>query len=203
MRSTHLPTRRGPQRQRGIVLFVALIVMVALSLAAVALVRSVDTTNAVIGNLSFRMASILPGNFAVEKAAAALFKSEDIANVVRIANLDADFPGENYFASRQAGEDARGVPAKLQKKSAYPFAVIQANDSATGQNTEIRYVIERMCTAAGAATVATCDLLPPKFSDAGTENKEHFIFPGAPFYRVTIRVDGPQNTASFLQATLK
>ena len=200
-----IPARFGPRprQQRGIVLFIALIVMVALSLAAVALVRSVDTTNAVIGNLSFRMASILPGNLAVEKAAAALFQSEDIANAVRIADLNADFPGENYYASRQAGEDSRGVPAKLQKKSAYPFPVIQAKNSATGQNTEIRYVIERMCTAAGAPTVATCDLLPPKFTNAGTVNESPFTFPGAPFYRVTIRVDGPQNTASFLQATLK
>jgi len=203
MRSIFNPGRTRPRQQRGVVLFIALIVMVALSLAAIALVRSVDTTSAVIGNLSFRMASILPGNLAVEKAAAALFQSEDIASAVRIADLNADFPGENYYATRQAGEDARGVPAKLQKKSAYPFLPLTANDSATGQNTEIRYIIERMCAAAGPPTVATCDLLPPKFSDAGTENKEHFTFPGAPFYRVTIRVDGPQNTASFLQATLK
>jgi len=192
----------GPRQQRGIVLFIALIVMVALSLAAVALVRSVDTTNAVIGNLSFRMASILPGNLAVETAAAALFQDQDIANAIRIANLNADFPGENYYASKQA-EDSRGVPATLQKKSAYPFAVLQANDSTTGQNTEIRYVIERMCIAAGPPTPATCDLLPPKFTSAGTLNESPFVFPGAPFYRVTIRVDGPQNTASFLQATLK
>ena len=58
------------QAQRGVVLFIALIVMVALSLAAVALVRSIDTTNAVIGNLGFRMSSILPANLAVESATA-------------------------------------------------------------------------------------------------------------------------------------
>jgi len=190
-------------RQQGVVMFIALIVMVALSLAAIALVRSVDTTNAVIGNLSFRMASILPGNLAVEKAAAALFKDADIANAVRIADLTADFAGENYYASRQVGEDARGIPAKLQKKSAYPFAVLTANDSATGQQTEIRYVIERMCTAAGPPTVATCELIPPKPAPGTTIGDEAFSFPGSPFYRVTIRVDGPQNTASFLQATLK
>ena len=190
-------------RQQGVVMFIALIVMVALSLAAIALVRSVDTTNAVIGNLSFRMASILPGNLAVEKAAAALFKDADIANAIRIADLTADFAPENYYASRQVGEDARGIPAKLQKKSAYPFAVLTANDSATGQQTEIRYVIERMCTAAGPASVATCDLIPPKPSPGTTIGDEAFAFPGSPFYRVTIRIDGPQNTASFLQATLK
>lgn len=184
-------------------MFIALIVMVALSLAAIALVRSVDTSNAIVGNLSFRMASILPGNLGVEKAAAALFQDADIANAVRIPDHNADWAAENYFASRQPGEDSRGVPLKLQKKANYPFAVLSAQDSATGQATEIRYVIERMCTQAGVPTVATCELLPPKFNPGGTENEEKFGFDGAPFYRVTIRVDGPQNTASFLQATLK
>ena len=60
-----------------------------------------------------------------------------------------------------------------------------------------------MCTQAGVPTVATCELLPPKFNPGTTVGDEAFTFPGSPFYRVTIRVDGPQNTASFLQATLK
>ena len=112
------PSRR--HRQRGVVMFIALIVMVALSLAAIALVRSVDTTNAIVGNLSFRMASILPGNLGVEKAAAALFQDADIASAVRIPDHNADCAAENYFASRQPGEDARGIPLKLQKKAELP-----------------------------------------------------------------------------------
>src|SRR5207302_1311973 len=74
-----LPPSLGPRRQRGVVLFVALIIMVAMSLAAVALIRSVDTTSAVIGNLAFRQASVLPANMAVENAAAALFSDADPA----------------------------------------------------------------------------------------------------------------------------
>jgi Tfp pilus assembly protein PilX len=205
MKLAYLPssaTTARPRQQRGVVMFIALIVMVALSLAAIALVRSVDTSNAVVGNLSFRMASILPGNLAVEKAAAALFKDADIASAVRIPDTNADYAAENYYASRQGGEDARGIPVKLQKKSNYPFAVLTTNDSAS-QPTEIRYVIERMCTQAGVPTVATCELLPPKFNPGTTVGDEAFTFPGSPFYRVTIRIDGPQNTASFLQATLK
>ena len=49
----HLGAGRMPvrmSRQRGVVLFIALIVMVAMSLAAIALMRSVDTTTAVIGS---------------------------------------------------------------------------------------------------------------------------------------------------------
>src|SRR6266568_3818485 len=90
--------------QRGVVLFIALIVMVAMSLAAIALIRSIDTTNAVIGNLAFRLASILPANGSIEQAAAALFPDADIANVVHISDKNNDFATENYFASRQAGE---------------------------------------------------------------------------------------------------
>src|ERR1700694_4797010 len=61
-----------PTRQHGVVLFIALIVMVALSLAAIALIRSVDTTNAVVGNLAFRLSSILPANGSIEQGGGAL-----------------------------------------------------------------------------------------------------------------------------------
>src|SRR4030081_2225685 len=81
-----------PARQHGVVLFVALIVMVALSLAAIALIRSVDTTTTVIGNLAFRQASILPANMAVEEAAAALFSDADIAHAIRIPHRDTNPP---------------------------------------------------------------------------------------------------------------
>ena len=47
----------APRAQRGVVLFIALIAMVVMSLAGVALIRSVDTTGSVAGNLAFREAS--------------------------------------------------------------------------------------------------------------------------------------------------
>jgi type IV pilus assembly protein PilX len=201
------PVRRLPYKlargQRGVVMFIALIVMVALSLAAIALVRSVDTTNAVVGNLSFRLASILPGNFAVEKAAAALFPNADIASAVRISDVQKynDFPAENYFATRQP-DDARGIPNTLLKKTAFDGAgLTKYTDPAT--STEIRYVIERMCSVAGAPAIGNCDLLPSKLPSGMTGGKGAIPLPREPYYRVTIRVDGPQNTASFLQAMLK
>ena len=47
-----------PERQRGVVLFIALIVMVAMSLAAIALFRSVDTANLVAGNQAFKQGAL-------------------------------------------------------------------------------------------------------------------------------------------------
>jgi type IV pilus assembly protein PilX len=211
MQRMPLLNERAPaRRQRGVVMFIALIVMVALSLAAVALVRSVDTTNAVIGNLSFRMASILPGNLAVESAAAALFPDADIANVAHIPDKTNDLPAENYFASFQHSDDPRGVPAVLQKKSTAQALSKTLHDPST--QTDMAYVIERMCKSSGPPLSSgpgdpvpggSCDLLLSKQPLGTTLGDPQIKIPAPPYYRVTIRVDGPQNTASFLQAMLQ
>jgi type IV pilus assembly protein PilX len=196
-----------PARQHGVVLFVALIVMVALSLAAIALIRSVDTTTTVIGNLAFRQASILPANMAVEEAAAALFVDADPLHTAgsRIPSRDNNLPAENYFAFWQNSDDARGVPAQLQKRTAFTQTKMLVDASMTGAQTEVRYVIERMCLplVGTAPTNANCDLLPPLGPFGTTVGQSSLTLPSVPYYRVTIRVDGPQNTASFVQAMLR
>jgi hypothetical protein len=95
-------------------MFVALIVLVAMALAALALIRSVDTTTAVVGNLGFRQASVLPANAAVEEAVAALFEKNTIADKAK------HLPAQNYYATKQAGEDSRGIPGQLQKRPISP-----------------------------------------------------------------------------------
>jgi type IV pilus assembly protein PilX len=207
LRAAHLERIRH-KREDGIVLFIALIVMVAMSLAAIALIRSVDTTNAVVGNLAFRLASILPANGSIETAAAALFPDADIGLVGHIPDLNNNLPAENYFACRQGvpgcggpAEDARGVPARLQKYSTASALPKRFLDPSTG--TEVAYVIERMCRATGPATTGNCDLVPPKGNPGETIGDAHFGGGSVPFYRVTVRVDGPKNTASFVQAMLK
>jgi type IV pilus assembly protein PilX len=198
-----------PARQHGVVLFVALIVMVALSLAAIALIRSVDTTTTVIGNLAFRQASILPANMAVEEAAAALFVDADPLHTAgsRIPSRDTNLLAENYFASWQNSDDARGIPLVLQKRTAFDSAslrkMLDASLGPVGHQTEVRYVIERMCVTAAPPTNANCDLLPPQGPFGTTVGDSSLSLPSVPYYRVTIRVDGPQNTASFVQAMLR
>jgi Tfp pilus assembly protein PilX len=198
-------------RQSGVVLFIALIVMVAMSLAAIALIRSVDTTNILIGNLAFRQSSILPANLAVEQAAAALFKEAAPTGVPTIADPTADLPAENYFASWQNSDDARGVPTLLQTRTnaAALSKTLNALDTsnanvAVANRTTVSYVIERMCLAPGPAAPSNCDMMPPKQNPGTTVHDESTAtLSPIPFYRVTIRVDGPQNTASFLQAMLR
>jgi type IV pilus assembly protein PilX len=183
-------------RQQGIALFVALIVMVALGLVAVALIRSVDTTTSVVGNLGFRQASILPASRAVEEAVAALFEPPYV-----IADKDADDVAHNYFASIQAGADRNGVPRALQTLADYPSAARTLPDDA---GNTVRYVIERVCNAAGEATPTRCDLVAPAPIVGTTTGESNRVeLPRIPLYRLTVRVDGPRNTVSFAQAMLR
>jgi Tfp pilus assembly protein PilX len=188
------PIRSSPlnvprSRQRGVILFIALIVMVVMSLAAIALMRSVDTTTAVIGNLAFRQASMLPANYAVEDAAAGLFADASPSNAGRITVTGTDLT-QNYCAT-------------------HPCAAALTRKQVDGAQNTVTYVIERMCTtdAEGkAADRSLCEMMPPKAPPGKTSND-----PSAGldfklvYYRVTVRVDGPPgtNTVSFAQAMLR
>ena len=210
MTSHALRTSRhaGPGGQRGVALFIALIGMVILMLAGVALVRSVDTTTGVAGNLAFRQASIAPVNQAIEAAVDDLFTSRNVPN------LNADDLSHTYFASLQAGEKPNGVPVVLSgnyatMSAAYASTLLPAPyvDPLTGL--EVRKVVERICDpavmpAGGAATYQYCDMLPPKVSQAGTDNKPGLSLPPIPNYRVTVRVDLPTaNSVSIAQAFIR
>jgi hypothetical protein len=195
-------------RQRGVVLFVALIAMVVMSLAGVALIRSVDTTGSVAGNLAFREASVPAVNMAVEEAVEALYLSKPRL----IVNTEVDDPKYRYYAKLQPGELPNGVPAVLAgtyktMSGAYPFAVTTYPTT----KAEVRAVIERICSPASpglplsvAQKLQYCDTLPPKVSVAKTSMKKGgATLPPIPLYRVTVRVDLPgTNTASFAQAML-
>jgi type IV pilus assembly protein PilX len=198
------------RRQRGVALFVALIAMVLLSLAGIALVRSVDTTTSVASNIAFRQGSIGPVNRAIEEAIDALFKSKSIAP------QNINDTAHSYFAILQPSEHANGVPDILAgdyvaMKAKYDSAGLPAVVADPVTQMEVRSVIERVCSSAIPApgpwpvTIGSCDTLPPKVSPAGTDNKYKPIpLPPIPNFRVTVRVDLPNsNTVSHAQAFLR
>lgn len=205
MMPTSLPTATamGPgARERGVVLFVALIAMVVLSLAGIALLRSVDTSTSVAGNLAFRQASIAPINNAVERAANALFYAKTIADPF---NNDAP---NNYYANVQPGESTAGIPAVLQGNAPLTLpSGFQTSSDAAGNT--VSWVIERMCENGYTGDpldpgIDHCDLLFPKVSPAKNimEDAGLPVNP-VPLYRVTVRVDGPAGTRTFAQAMLR
>jgi hypothetical protein len=196
------PGHPSPRRaQSGVVLFVALIVMVALSIAGIALIRSVDTGLSVTANLGFRQASIPPSTWAVENAISAMFEKKEID--LEKPKLDKNYYPYRFEIKNGKAEDEIGVPYDLQgvKPDNYPATFVAETDKA---GNTIRYVIERMCLDEGPATAANCDMSPPKKSEATTAMelaKPELI--RVPFYRLTVRVDGPNNTTTYAQAMLR
>ena len=88
------PSRGTPRaRQGGVVLMMALIVLVAMTLAGIALVRSVNTSNIIAGNLAFQQAATHAGDTGTEAAVGWLEANNTAA-------LHGDLLGQGYTASR-------------------------------------------------------------------------------------------------------
>ena len=76
-----------------------------------------------------------------------------------------------------------------------------------GSGNEVRYVIHRMCQFAGDqnAPNANCVKVPSAATGVSTKGAVGYgtqALPGssATYYRVTVRIQGPRNTVSYVQA---
>lgn len=203
------PLRRA--RQRGVALFFALICMVAIMLAAVALVRSVDTAALISGNLAFQQSATVSGDAGTEAAITWLAATEAANSALNVlVDTAHPFNATNAVAGYYANLD----PAKSLTAPSGTRFVWDATDSvglaADGSGNTTRYVIQRMCRTAGVAVKdASC-----MFSGAVLDNnKQNIPLPQeickgdgcpvagqTPMLRVTSRTTGPKNTLSYVQA---
>jgi Tfp pilus assembly protein PilX len=193
-----LPLRsaaRPPSRERGAVMLIALILLVVLTLAGLALVRSVSTSNVIAGNLAFRQAATHSADAGVEAAIAFL-----AANSAGAA-LQANVPASGYVALRQD-------PAAGQSWDAYWNATLAAAAvtlPADVAGNTVSYVIHRLCNATGAATYPGCSASPVDTGSAGNSHGAGVLQLTSPrqiYYRITARVTGPRNTLSYVQAVV-
>lgn len=187
MRTQHL------SRQRGAVLFIALIVLVAMTLAGIALVRGVDMTNLIAGNLAFKQGATLGGDWGAEQARTWL-------NAQPAASLGADIPGR-YFASMQSGVDFTASDP-LEPDFDWNANSFDAGTDPAGN--QVRYVVHRMCDAAGAAASVNCVRTSTGGTGQGTKGGAtygSFALPSTSqiYYRITARSSGPRNTLSYVQ----
>lgn len=193
-----LPARaNGPRRaQRGLVLFIALIVLVAMTLAGIALMRSVDTALVVAGNMAFKQSTISVADRGTQEAAAWL-----VANSSG-QGLHNDNPGAGYSASIPPGLPE---PDWFDINSwANSFVVNSGTPDAAGN--VVRYVVHRLCNAPGNPNSTPCALYfgTSIAATGGSMAVGAPVFQGTPqlYYRVTTRVDGPRDTVSVIQSTV-
>ena len=210
MLTTHSIHRRSKRHsQRGIAMIVAMIVLVAMTLGAVALTRSVFTSNLIAGNLAFQKAATTSTDIGVENAIAWLETKGSLTTTSCASGtlvLACDDKNNGYSASQQdpaAGEtwadfwksrlDANGYVKTLTKDDAGNTA---------------SYVIQRMCNTQGdpGGSGIVCSTSPNSTggtcaggSSCDTQGINLFSVSQV-YYRITVRVQGPNNTTSFVQA---
>lgn len=203
------PADCSPQhRQRGVVLVVALIILVAMTLAGVALIRSVDTANIIAGNLAFHQSATNAGERSTEQAVNRL-------TTIGVNALYENIEAEGYVATRvdpPAREDPPGVDWDKfwidsladQAVAAPPLATTcPGNVNADAACNTVTYVIHRLCETTGKPNTSTnpCTQPPPSASSGGSQSSGG-IAPAAPkqvYYRITTRIDGPRGTVSYIQ----
>jgi Tfp pilus assembly protein PilX len=195
------PVRHG---QRGVVLIFALIAMVLIMISTVALVRRVDSAQGAAGAMATKRDLMNQSDLGVVKALA-LFSAGALAtDTLRETTSVA----ANYSAFTLA-TNASGIPTALLANDA-TFGVTgnTNNDIAAPGGLEIRYVIDRLCTATGAQVTGApstgkCAVYQRNGDTGGSSGVKKAGTTVMWVYRISVRVRDPQKkTLTFVQTTL-
>ena len=206
-------------KQRGISLIVVLIALLIIGFAAVALLRSSDTSTLSAGNLAFKKTALAAGDAGSEVAITWL--ADNAAGVELFSDSDAD----GYYATSADGCDLTGsrtpddVSDDVNWTGTDPGGNCNMDARTLGagggipDGYTVSYVINRMCNAAGdpGDVFAADNLTPMICSSIGVGSSEgstrgtgsYGLTPLSGetqnYYRITTRIDGPRNTVRYVQ----
>lgn len=217
------------ERQRGLVLLIAMIALVVLSLAAVALIRNVDNATVIAGNLAFKQSATSSGE-------AALIRANQWLAAQAVLDPPVGFDSNNlavgYYATMTSLTTLRGLPSEKVLESLTADATWDAANSRAAfvakltcpppqesklvgdgytdcSGNTIRYVIERMCSRTGAVEgSALADplqkcLFGPSVESGGSHKAGSAgvaTAEASPMFRITARSAGPKNTFGYIQS---
>ncbi len=185
--------------QQGVVLVVALVVLIAMTLAGLALWRSVDATNVIAGNLAFKQSSIMSSDRGIQSAVVWLENN-------RLTLTDNNLT-QGYVANTLTTDP------DWFSNTAWSNAVSLQADAAGNR---VQYLIHRLCRTTGpyngtdgSGQVNNCSSSQSKApatnvntgGNAGNEGLNYAMLPRI-YYRITVRVLGPRNTISIVQSTV-
>ncbi len=216
-------------RQQGFVLVIALVIMVVMTLSAVAMITSLRGGISASGNISFRQAATRAADVAADGAyqwiQARMATPTGLDNGIAPANTAGATTTARYYAT-MAGADAGckkdGVADAFTPQS-YRFS-----DTSTGADGfpcaskiagqpagyDIYYVVHRMANTAGLSCPAAQCMSPPSNIVAAppapgcSQDPTSASFCGAAatsssqivYYRITVKVSGPRQNNRYVQA---
>ena len=200
-------------RSAGAGLVVALVVLILMSMSALALVRSVSGGMLVAGNFAFRQAAVSAAEAGSEAAIAWLDAR------ISLADLYIDQPDAGYYAKLPDDVDVTGNAYATAK-----FAIDWDKDNcnartgitclkASPETTEdlagqtVQYLIHRLCRSTGSPHDPANSCLIYQAGSQVSSKKGQISYGAASrfkssstvYYRITTRVRGPRNTSVFVQ----
>ena len=191
-----VPFGRHANRQRGVVLIVALVVLVAMAMAGIAMMRQITGALGIAGNLAFKQTATSAGDVGLEAARTWLVNK---TTTQTSDQLIADI-APAYFSSWAATEN----PITAVWNDSNSVLATPTTGDSTGN--VVRYKIHRLCSSAGLAVTDPLNSCVILTSTGSGSTKQVFRDGDAPlsqvsqpYYRVTAQVIGPRNTVSYVQ----
>ena len=219
------PNVPNPRVQRGVSLLFALLALIALSLATLALVRSVDTSALLLGNVGFKQDATASADQAARQAIDWL--------TLNNAALNTDIPGNGYYASTQelaadgvtikppidvTGQqistavrqlvDWDGNNCQSAVNGTFNGCTVLSTSAGTINGNDARYVVFRLCSKPGdymSDKTITCAQRAGNTESCGSKGALSYsdnplsCATTSAYYRIIVRVRGARNTASFTE----
>ena len=189
--------------------------LVALMLGAASLMRMVESSNQLAGNLAFKRAATLAAENGVEAAI-------DWLEQQGAATLASDAAASGYYASATAPVDASGNAAasdtaaidwkndecgSVARSACLKTRELPGVDSA---GHSVRYLIQRLCSVSGTpAATGECALYIESEADSSSRgaiaygNEKRLTGQPWAFYRITARAVGPRDTVGLVQVLVR
>lgn len=201
---------RAPQlrtRQRGTILIIALIVLVAMTLAGIATMRSVDTATILAGNIGLRQASVNAADQGIQ--ASVNWLTANLGPTLVNDNHQPGTASKGYFSSVAASD-----PDWYDKLTWSEAGQLNNGNPDAGGNV-VFFLIHRVCAIPNCDTSATCGgkpntcastlstaALTQQGNDQTRPTDSHSTAP-AIHYRVTAKAVGPRNSISIVQSMVR
>lgn len=172
----------APGRERGSALLITLIVMTLMVLASLSFSRSTNTANLIAGNTAFKQAATQAAEVGVDAA------GQFIAGLA-----DRETAQAGVYYSTQKAQDADELPLGIDWGSQVPRQQVG--------NFNVQYIVERMCSITPVTDPVT-QCSGRTTAVRGSQKAGTPTMQGAPviYYRTTVRVTGPRNAESLVQA---
>ncbi|MGL4516426.1 MAG: pilus assembly PilX family protein [Shewanella sp.] len=210
-------------QQKGISLFIALIALAIMSLAAVGLIRTMDTGVVAIGNIGFQQVATRAADRGIEQAINWLNTNKATNSCSGGPTLNCNSETNGYYAS-YGGDTLDPTGSKDSDKTrtlidwkgndcadegSYASCLTPSNAiSIDGQ--EIRYFITRLCRLSGSTSGSgnACVWSTSGAADESSKRGElryderRFTSSLSPNYRIIVYVRGTRNTVSVTETLM-